>query len=145
MMKQILAIIAILVLAHFFQQEDAYDIEDINQTASNYMESWYKGNDKVMKQSIHNKLAKRSFKPGFGEKKDLRLISASDMVKYTKEGYGKRLWTKDMDIEVVILDFYKNIDSVKVLTKHYYEYLHLAKTGEKWVIVNALYESNKSK
>ena len=144
MMKHILAIITILILAQPAQSDDVNDIEAIKQTAKNYMESWYKGNAKVMKQSIHKKLAKRSLNPGFGEKKDLRLTSASDMVTYTKEGYGKSLWAKDMDIEVIVLDYYNNIASVKVLTKHYYEYLHLANTGEKWVIVNALYEGNTS-
>lgn len=145
MMKQILAIITILGIALPAQAEDAKDIEAIKQTAKNYMESWYKGNSKVMEQSIHKELAKRSLRPGIGEKKDLRMVSASDMVRYTEGGYGKSLWTKDMDIEVVVLDFYKNIASVKVLTKDYYEYLHIAKTGEKWVIVNALYEGNTSK
>ena len=95
-----------------------------------------------MKNSLHKKLAKRSLELGYGGKKQLRLTSASDMISYTKVGYGKRLWTKDMDIEVIVLDFYKNIASVKVVTKDYYEYLHLAKTDKKWVIVNAIYENN---
>ena len=36
-----------------------------------------------------------------------------------------------MDIEVIVLDYYKNIASVKVVTKDYYEYLHLIKTDKK--------------
>lgn len=50
-----------------------------------------------------------------------------------------------MEIDVVILDLFKDIASVKVVTPHYYEYLHMAKTGEAWVIVNALYEKNSPK
>jgi Putative lumazine-binding len=95
-----------------------------------------------MKESLHKNLAKRSLTSGNSDRKDLRLTSASDMISYTKSGYGKSLWTKDMNIEVIVLDYYKNIASVKVITKHYYEYLHLAKADKKWVIVNAIYEKN---
>ena len=40
------------------QADNANDIEAIKQTAKNYMESWYKGNHKLMKESIHKKLGK---------------------------------------------------------------------------------------
>lgn len=48
-----------------------------------------------------------------------------------------------MDIGVSVLDIYNNIDCVKAITKDYYEYLHLLKVDEKWVIVNALYDKNR--
>lgn len=40
------------------------------------------------------------------------------------------------------MDHFKDIASVKVVTPHYHEYLHLAKIGAAWVIVNTLYEKN---
>ena len=73
---------------------------------------------------------------------ELRHTTASDMVSYTRSGYGERLWQQGLNIEIVILDCYKDIASVKVTTPHYYEYLHLAKMEDKWVIINALYEKN---
>ncbi len=57
----------------------------------------------------------------------------------------ERLWENDMNIEVIVLDHFKDIAAVKVITKHYYEYLHLVRLGKKWVIVNALYEKNLPK
>jgi hypothetical protein len=114
----------------------------ITATALNYMEGWYQGDAGRMKASLHKKLAKRSLQKGHGNQKTLRLTSASDMITYTQHGYGQGLWREGMQIDVIILDQFKDIASVKVVTPHYYEYLHLAKTGEKWVIVNTLYEKN---
>ena len=65
------------------------------------------------------------------------------MIAYTQHGYGTGLWRKDMRIEVIVMDYYEGIASVKVVTPHYYEYLHLAKLDKQWVIVNTLYEKNQ--
>ena len=114
----------------------------IAKTALDYMEGWYQGDAKRMKATLHKRLAKRSLQEGYGNKRTLRLTSASEMVAYTQHGYGTGLWRKGMQIEVIILDHFKDIASVKVVTPHYYEYLHLAKTDDAWVIVNTLYEKN---
>ena len=111
----------------------------ITKVALDYMEGWYQGDAKRMKASLHKKLAKRSLQKGYGDKKDLRLTSASEMITYTQHGVGTGLWRKGMDIEVIILDQFKDIASVKVVSPHYYEYLHLAKMADGWVIVNTLY------
>ncbi len=112
----------------------------IEQTARNYMEAWYEGDAGKMKQSLHKKLAKRSLKEGFDGNSRLGFTSASDMVSYTRSGYGKQLWQKDLNIDVTVLDHHKNIASVLVVSPHYHEYLHLAKLDKSWVIVNALYQ-----
>ena len=117
------------------------EIAAIRQTAIDYMEVWYLGDDKRMKASLHKELAKRSLKGIWGED-ELRHTTASDMVSYTKSRYGERLWQQDLNINVEIMDCFKDIASVKVMTPHYYEYLHLAKMEDKWVIINALYEKN---
>ena len=116
------------------------EISAIKKTAMNYMEAWYQGDAERMKGSLHSNLAKRSLREAHGSKKELRLTTASDMVSYTESGYGKNLWRENYNIEVIVLDFYKNIASVKVIAPHYLEYLHLVKIDEKWIIVNALYE-----
>jgi len=112
------------------------ELPAIKQTALNYMESWYQGDAKKMKANLHKKLAKRSLQYG-----ELKQTKASSMVAWTRDGVGRGLWRDDLNIEVIVLDYYKNIASVKVITPHYYEFLHLMKTDKKWVIINALYES----
>ena len=124
------------------QAENTDDLAAIKQTALNYMDSWYKADSKRMKQSLHKKLAKRSLQKSVSGKKLLRQTSASDMVWYTRSGIGENLWYEDLKTEVVVLDYYEDIASVKIVTSHYYEYLHLIKLEGKWVIINALYEPN---
>jgi hypothetical protein len=120
--------------------EDAEDIAAVRQTAVQYMESWYRGDVETMRQCLHEDLAKRSLKGPFGEAA-LRHTTASDMVRYTRIGYGREIARPQDPIHVRVLDLYKNIASVKIVAPHYYEYLHLGKVEGRWVIVNALYES----
>lgn len=136
----ILPMVLSLMCATVAQAQDLDEVSAIMKTAMDYMESWYQGDAKKMKESLHKQLAKRSLKGYLGEPA-LRHTTASDMIRYTTNGYGKTLWEKGQKIEIVVLDFYKNIASVKVIAPHYYEYLHLAKIDSKWVILNALYES----
>ena len=120
------------------------EIAAIKKTALDYMQSWYQGDAQTMKACVHKKLAKRSLIGVFGEP-GLRHTTASDMIRYTDIGYGTSLYRKGQKIDVRVLDYYKNIASVKVTSLHYYEYLHLAKIDGKWVILNALYEKNSAK
>ncbi len=117
------------------------DLAVIKEISLQYMDSWYRGDAKRMEESLHPELAKRSMRAGSDGKKKLRHTTASDMISYTKGGYGKDLWQDNSSIEVVVMDLYKNIASVKVIAPHYWEYLHLVKIDEKWVIVNTLYEN----
>ena len=124
--------------------DEPAEIAAIKKTALDYMQSWYRGDAQTMKACVHKKLAKRSLVGFFGEP-GLRHTTASDMIRYTDIGYGTSLYRKGQKIDVRVLDYYKNIASVKVTSLHYYEYLHLAKIDGKWVLLNALYEKNSAK
>lgn len=141
MRKLIVAIVTICIWVPIAQAGSDDELSAIKKTAMTYMASWYQGDARGMKASLHKKLAKRSLKGMMGEN-ELRHTTASDMVSYTKSGYGARLWHDDLNIDVIVLDYFKDIASVKVTTPHYYEYLHIAKIEGQWVILNALYEKN---
>lgn len=136
------SILLVFLFVPTLQADDTDDVKAIKETAFNYMDSWYQGDSKRMKASLHKKLAKRSLRYLTRDKRDLGYTKASEMVTYTKGGIGKGLWWDGLNIDVVVLDFYKNIATVRVITPHYYEYLHLAKLDKNWVIINALYDTN---
>ncbi len=140
MNKVLYSIILIMLCGSVIQAGRVDDLSAIKIAALDYMDSWYRGDEKRMEQSLHQDLAKRSLREGNGGKRELRHTTAADMVLYTKSGYGESLWEKNHNIEVVVLDFYKDIATVKVIAPHYLEYLHLIKQDNNWVIVNALYE-----
>lgn len=123
--------------------DEPAEIAAIKKIALDYMQSWYRGDAQTMKASVHKKLAKRSLVGVFGEP-GLRHTTASDMIRYTDSGYGASLYRRGQKIDVMVLDYFKNIASVKVTSPHYYEYLHLVKIDGKWVILNALYENNSA-
>lgn len=141
MVKVLFAFAFLLLGVVMVRADGPEDVAAIRETAINYMVSWYQGDAATMKASLHRKLAKRSLRGIFGEP-GLRHTSASEMVRYTVNGYGKNLWREGSRIEVSVLDHYKDIATVKVVSPDYYEYLHLARIEGRWVILNALYERN---
>jgi hypothetical protein len=50
------------------------------------------------------------------------------------EGTGFDRWQ-----EVTVLDIFRGIATVMVRSEPFVEYLHLARFGDRWLIVNALY------
>ena len=45
--------------------------------------------------------------------------------------------------DVTVLDVSRDIASVKVVSRPFIEYLHLGRFGDRWLIVNALYEPGR--
>ena len=135
--------LAVVIICGFFlspaMADDTTELSAIKKAALDYMEAWYQGDADRMKGSLHKKLAKRSLKGLYGES-ELRHVTRRDMVAFTSQGYGRGLWRKEYNIEVVVLDRYSDIASVKVVAPHYLEYLHLGKVASRWVIINTLYE-----
>ncbi len=54
-------------------------------------------------------------------------------------GRGPRA-TAEAGQDVTVLDVASDIATVKVVSAPFTEYLHLARFGDRWLIVNALYE-----
>lgn len=139
MYRLIFSIILVIFFVSTVQAGNNDEISAIKKTAMDYMESWYQGDTKRMDGSLHPDLAKRSLKFKNGKLR-LRHTKSRDMKYWTGVGYGKNLWCDTHNIEIFVLDHYKGISSVKVVTPDYWEYLHLLKIEGKWLIINALYE-----
>ena len=141
-MKRFICLLALFSLT--IPSVFAYGVDDstlIAETARNYMEAWYEGDARKMKKTLHKKLSKRSLKTGLTKGNNtLVFTSASDIISYTRGGYGKQLWVEGLKIEVKVTDQHRNIARVLVKTPDYYEYLHMVKIEQGWVIINALYE-----
>ncbi len=142
MKKKLFPLIVLIIFVSMVQAGSNDETLAIKKTAMNYMESWYQGDEKKMAESLHKDLAKRSLRLTNGKLK-LRHTKSRDMKYWTGQGYGKNLWQDTHKIDVTILDHYKGIASVKVVTPDYWEYLHLVKIDGKWLIINALYENNQ--
>jgi hypothetical protein len=116
----------------------ARDREAILRVAADYIESWFQGDPERMRRSLHPELVKRSLARGglAGEPK-LDTIGAEDMVRATGAGTGTKY---PRGHEVAILDLYDDMATVRVTSTPYVEYLHVARFGGQWLIVNVLWD-----
>ena len=121
------------------QTSDA-DREAIKATALDYIEGWYEGNPDRMERALHPDLAKRIVRTNDRGQSMLGQMSAMTLVQGVKNGGGKTTPKEKQQKDVTILDVFGNAASVKVIATDWIDYLHIAKSNGRWVIVNVLWE-----
>src|SRR6185437_7206105 len=116
------------------------DVEAIRQAALNYVQGWYEGDVERIRRSLHPELAKRRIlrDPNTGEEK-VRHVSQELLVDLTQQGGGSEVPVDKRYYDVSILDVSGEIASVRAESYEYVDYLHLALSGGRWMIVNVLY------
>ena len=95
----------------------------------------------VERGSLHADLAKR----GLDYASDRSASGVHHLTAdYTAENAGKGPRPQfARTCEISVLDLADNIASVKVVSEPFVDYLHLAKLGGRWSIVNVLYEDRE--
>ena len=121
------------------------DTTAIKQTALDYIEGWYEGNAERMERALHPELAKRIVRTSPEGYSRLDQMSAMSLVLGTRRGGGKNTPAEKQQKDVTILDVYENAASVKVVASDWIDYLHMAKSNGRWVIVNVLWELKPQK
>ncbi|MBK6749114.1 MAG: nuclear transport factor 2 family protein [Pyrinomonadaceae bacterium] len=116
------------------------DKEAIKATALDYIEGWYEGNPDRMERALHPDLAKRIVRTDAQGRSSLGQMSAMSLVQGVKRGGGKDTPKEKQQKDVTILDVFGNTASVKVVASDWVDYLHIAKSNGRWVIVNVLWE-----
>ncbi|HEY1391266.1 MAG TPA: nuclear transport factor 2 family protein [Ktedonobacterales bacterium] len=116
------------------------DVEAIRQAAMDYVQGWYEGDVERVRRSLHPELAKRRIlsDPHTGEEQ-VRHVSQQLLVDLTQQGGGSDVPVDKRYYEVSILDVSGEIASVRAESYEYVDYLHLALSRGKWMIVNVLY------
>ena len=123
------------------QAQQANDLEAIRQAALDYAQGWYEGDAERMRRCLHPELAKRAIlrDPQTGEERFSHL-GQQRMVDLTQQGGGSEDVSADKrTYDVTILDVCGEIASVRTDTTEYVDYLHLARSQGKWLIVNVLF------
>lgn len=144
----LLALILVALAANAQAQTNASaaDAAAIKQTALDYIEGWYEGSAERMERALHPELAKRIVRtnPQNGMSR-LDQMSAMSLVMGTRRGGGKNTPKERQQKDVTILDVYENAASVKIIASDWIDYLHMAKSNGRWVIVNVLWELKPEK
>ncbi len=125
-------------------QADA-DREAIKRTALNYAEGWYEGNADKMESSLHPDLAKRIARTNDKGQTRLDQMTAMSLVQGTRTGYGKQTAKDEQQKDVAVLDITGAAATVKLEMRDWVDYMHIAKSNGKWLIVNVLWEMKPQK
>ena len=114
--------------------------EAIRQAAMDYVQGWYEGDVERVRRSLHPELAKRRIlrDPETGEER-FRHVTQQLLVDLTRQGGGSEVPVAQRYYDVAILDVTGEIASVRAESYEYVDYLHLALSEGRWVIVNVLY------
>ena len=114
--------------------------EAIRQAAMDYVQGWYEGDVERVRRSLHPELAKRRIlrDPETGEER-FRHVTQQLLVDLTRQGGGSEVPVAQRYYDVAILDVTGEIASVRAESYEYVDYLHLALSDGRWLIVNVLY------
>lgn len=117
-------------------EASAADFEAVTRVATEYFQAWFAGDGERMRACLHPALAKRTQEQPGAETLRLHEDPTETLVADTASGEGTRF---DPVQEVRVLDCFREIATVMVRSEPFREYLHLARFGDRWLIVNALY------
>ena len=117
------------------------DVDAVTAVATEYFQSWFAGDGDRMRACLHPALAKRTPREPGGPLLALHEDPAENLVADTAAGGGTRF---DPRQDVTVLDVHRDIATVMVRSEPFHEYLHLARFGDRWLIVNALYYAHGS-
>jgi hypothetical protein len=137
-----LLIMILTTSAVAFSQDDSADHDAIIKACHDYFEGWYTGDGERIAQGLHEELAKRTVRPLPNGREIIMPASFHAMVEYANSGLGKKP-VEEQNIQVKIFDLKNNIASAVVMSKEYYDYVHLAKVNGEWKILNVLWTPNK--
>lgn len=125
--------------------QNEVDREAIRRTALNYAEGWYEGNADKMESSLHPDLAKRIARTNDKGQTRLDQMSAMSLVQGTRGGFGRQTPKEEQQKDVTVLDIVGGAATVKLEMRDWVDYMHIAKSNGKWVIVNVLWEMKPAK
>ena len=120
----------------------AADSAGIRATALDYIDGWWAGDAKRMASSLHPELVKRIRNAAPG-REWVDNQGASRLIDGTGRGGGKETPAAARRSEVRILDIFQNTASVRVDAGGWIDYMHMIKWGERWVILNVLWENRR--
>ena len=120
--------------------QSAADSAAIRATALDYIEGWYTADAVRMERSLHPHLSKRFVERFPNGRARLTDASALELVQQVRNGGGSATPATDRRTDVQILDAFQDVASVRVDAHGWIDYMHLARFGDDWKIVNVLWE-----
>jgi len=139
------------ILLFFFltfdiQGQSRQDSLEIRQVALDYIESQHNVNPSQFERAAHPRMVKRTFWKDKKTGKEYLGETFTDAMILLAETYNLEgdKFPENPKKEVIILDIYDKIASVKLIADDWIDYMHIVKLNGKWQIVNVLWQFNDS-
>ena len=145
MRKVFTALFIFAALSAVASAQSESDREAAKRAALDYAEAWYEGNADKMEGSLHPDLAKRIARTNDKGQTRLDQMSALSLIQGTRTGFGKQTPKEQQQKDVTILDITGGAATVKLEMRDWIDYMHIARSNGKWVIVNVLWELKPAK
>jgi hypothetical protein len=137
-------IVVVLVCAPLLPRpvgaQSATDSAAIRATALDYIGGWYAADAERMERALHPHLAKRFVETLPSGEVRLTPTSALELVQQVRHGGGSGTPSAGQRTDVRILDVFQDVASVRVDAHGWIDYMHIARFGDTWRIVNVLWE-----
>ena len=119
----------------------------IKQVALDYIESQHNVKPKQFERAAHPRMVKRTFWKNKQTNKEYLRETFTDAMILLAESYNKNQdkFPKKPKKEIIILDIFNKIASVKLVADDWVDYMHIVKLNGKWQLVNVLWQFNDSK
>ena len=113
------------------------DRQAIIATARDYIVGWVDSDSERLGGSLHPSVRKRRVVDPSSGTLDLDEL---DVPPWLERVAARGPMPYSRDAEFSILDVYDHIATVAVLSEPFMDYLHLARFGDRWLIVNVLWQ-----
>jgi hypothetical protein len=144
-MRRLVSALSLLVLlAPPLRAQGAADSTGIRSAALDYIDGWWTGDAERMTRALHPDLAKRIMTTDQAGAPRLSNMTAAQLIGGARSGGGKTTPAAERKSEVKILDIFGNAATARIDAGAWIDYLHLAKAGDRWQIVNVLWEMRKA-
>lgn len=121
-------------------QASEADLAAIRATTLDYIEGYYTSDPERVERAIFPDIAKRIPMRGPGGRVRIERMSSLELINHAKSGDGKKIPPEQQLKDIKILDVFDNIASVRVDAATWVDHMQLAKLGERWVVVNVLWQ-----
>jgi hypothetical protein len=105
--------------------------------AQNYMDAYYTADAARMQKTLHPDFHKRTLQTVKGHT-EISEDSVQSMVEGVRLGSGKEIPAAERVQKIEVLDVYRDVASVKVITGRWIDYMHLSKLNGEWRVLDVV-------
>jgi len=109
----------------------------ITVVAQSYMDAYYTADAARMQKTLHPDFHKRTLQTVKGHT-EISEDSVQSMVEGVRLGSGKEIPAAERVQKIELLDVYRDVASVKVITGRWIDYMHLSKLNGEWRVLDVV-------